>query len=387
MRLLSVISGRLFGGVESQLITRAKFRDLAPGMEPEFALCFDGKLYERLFATGVPVHMLGAARARNPLQVIRARRRLYQVLRDRNIDVVACHMPWALAMFGPVVRSAGVPLVFWMHGDANGRHWVERWAKFTRPDLTICNSKFTASTLPALYPGMGAVVITYPVAPRDYHSLPDDRLAVRRELDTPPESVVIVQVCRMERWKGHLLHLEAQSRLRDVPGWMCWIIGGAQRREEALYEAELRAAAQAFGIAERVRFAGERSDVPRILAASDIYCQPNIAPEPFGIALIEALYAKLPVVTSAMGGALEFIDSEVGFLAQPNAQEVAAALKQLIEDERLRRRLGEAGPARARQLTDPAVQIPRLKEVLDELVAHHRRASESNASLSGLGPE
>ncbi|HVB81627.1 MAG TPA: glycosyltransferase [Candidatus Binataceae bacterium] len=373
MRALSVISGRLFGGVESQLITGARFRGLAPGMEPEFALCFEGRLYEALRSVGVPVHIIGAARARNPLQVIRARRRLDQVIRDRSIDVVACHMPWALAMFGPVVRSAGRPLVFWMHGDAKGQHWVERWAKLTRPDLAICNSKFTASTLPALYPGMNAVVITYPVAPGEFNFSPDDGPAVRRELKTPPEAIVITQVCRMEPWKGHRLHLEALSRLRSIPGWICWIVGGAQRDREMRYVAELKAIAERSGIADRVRFVGERRDVPRLLHAADIYCQPNTGPEPFGIALIEALYAGLPVVTSAMGGAPEFIDSEVGFLTETNPDAVAAALKRLIEDGPMRRRLGEAGPGRARQLTDPALQLPRLREALNELVARHGR--------------
>ncbi|HVA80776.1 MAG TPA: glycosyltransferase [Candidatus Binataceae bacterium] len=381
MRTLHIVAGRLYGGVESQLVTRAKFRSSCPEMEPEFALCFDGLLRERLLEQMVPVHMLGVVRARNPLQVIRARRRLYQVLRDRNIDVVAFEMPWALALFGPVARSAGVPLVFWMHGPATGRHWVERWAKFTRPDLAICNSKFTASTLPTLYPGMGAVVITYPVAPPQSHPLREDRLAVRRELETPPDAIVIAQVCRMEPWKGHRLHLEALSRLRDLPGWICWIVGGAQRRDELRYEAELRAAARSFGIADRVRFVGERQDVSRLLHAADIYCQPNTGPEPFGIAVVEALHAGLPVVTSAMGGALEIIDPEVGFLTEPSPDAVAAALKQLIEDGRMRAGLGAAGPARARQLADPDVQILRLKQVLDELVARHGRGLAAVAAL------
>jgi glycosyltransferase involved in cell wall biosynthesis len=47
-------------------------------------------------------------------------------------------------------------------------------------------------------------------------------------------------------------------------------------------------------IADRVRFAGQRDDVPRLLAAADLHCQPNSSPEPFGVAFVEALAAGLP---------------------------------------------------------------------------------------------
>jgi glycosyltransferase involved in cell wall biosynthesis len=259
---------------------------------------------------------------------------------------------------------------------------VERWARLTRPDIAICNSDFTARTLPTLYPGLRAEVLFPPVPPRLTDFTAEDRRDARDELETPSDAIVIDQVCRMEAWKGHRLHLEALSRLRAIPGWICWLIGGAQRGHEIRYEAELRAMAERLGIAGRVRFAGERRDVPRLLHAADIYCQPNLAPEPFGIALVEALYAGLPVVTSAMGGALEFIDSEVGLLAEPNPGAVAAALKQLIEDEPLRRRLGGAGPARARAVCDPAVQIIALKSVLDEVLARYGREHAGNPQPS-----
>ncbi len=381
MRVLHIVAGRLYGGVETQLVTRARYRSCCPEMEPEFALCFDGLLSERLLEQKVPVHRLGPTRARSPLSVLRGRRRLTRIVEARRIDVLSCHMPWALAAFGPVARSTGVPLMFWMHDAATGRHWVERWARLTRPDIAICNSRFTAGTLPALYPSLHAEVIFPPVVPPETNFTADIRRDTRRELETQADAIVIVQASRMEAWKGHRLHLEALSRLRTIPGWVCWLVGGAQRDHEIRYEADLRARAERLGIADRVRFTGESRDVPRLLGAADIYCQPNSGPEPFGIALVEALYAGLPVVTSAMGGAPEFIDAEVGFPIEPNPDAVAAALKQLVEDEPLRRKLGDAGPARARAVSDPATQILRLKSVVDELLARHGQEHAAVAAL------
>ncbi len=367
MQVLHIVSGRLFGGVETMLVTVARCRLACPTMKPEFALCYGGRLKEELVGSGVPVHMLGEARARNPLSVLRARRQLRKLLTERSADIVICHMPWAEAMFGGVARAAGIPLVFWMHGATDGRHWVERWAKLTPPDLAICNSQFTAKTLRLLYPTSNKV-IHYPISAPTLNYSVDDLEAVRNDLETPLDATVIVQVSRMESWKGHRVHLEALGSIRDLPGWVCWIVGGPQRREEISYELELHEAAKRFGIEERVRFAGQRSDVSRLLSAADIYCQPNTKPEPFGISLIEALYGRLPVVTSAFGGALEVIDSSCGFLVPPNSSvEVASALRRLICDDELRLRLGYAGAEYARTLTDPATQIMRLKTVLESV--------------------
>jgi glycosyltransferase involved in cell wall biosynthesis len=369
MRVMHIVSGRFYGGVETLLVTLARCRTLSAAMEPEFALCFDGRLREELAETGAPVHLLGEVRARHPVSVMRARRQLRDLLTTRSVDVVVCHLPWTEAVFGTVARRAGVPLVFWMHGPANGRGWLERWAALTPPDAAICNSKYTAKSLPMIFPGIPFDVIYLPVKPsepaRQSQDHQQDRLQVRREFDTPPEATVVVQVSRFERWKGQLIHLAALAQLREVPNegpnWFAWFVGGAQRADEVAYGAEVKAAASALGIGSRVRFVGERPEVAKILAASDIFCQPNIEAEPFGIAFIEALQAGLPVVASASGGALEVIDSSCGILvAAGKSEAVAEALRKLIEDSDLRGRLGAAGPARARQLTDPAAQMSRI---------------------------
>jgi glycosyltransferase involved in cell wall biosynthesis len=120
-----------------------------------------------------------------------------------------------------------------------------------------------------------------------------------------------------------------------------------------------------LGIGGRVHFLGQRSDVPNLLAAADIFSQPNLGAEPFGIVFIEALAAGLPVVTTAMGGPKEIIDESCGIVAPPgNAEQVAASLERLIDSAELRRRLGKHGPERARELCDPGGRIPDLYHAL-----------------------
>jgi glycosyltransferase involved in cell wall biosynthesis len=364
MRVLHIGAGNLYGGVETVLVTLARLRALCPELEPEFALCFKGRAADEIAATNAPLHILGEVRTRRPLSVLRARGRLKALVARRRFDAVICHSPWAQAIFAPAVRSADVPLVFWLHDAPSGNHWLERWASKARPDLAICSSRFNAAALGYVYPRAQAAVVYCPVArpsPRHYH----EREAVRAELETPSDATVVIQVSRMEEWKGHRLHLNALARLRDEPQWACWMVGGAQRPHEQRYLDTLRAQAIALGIADRIRFVGQRGDVGRLLAAADIHCQPNTGAEPFGITFIEALYSGLPVVTTAIGGAVEIINDACGILVPPNdPTALASALGRLIEDREERERLGAAGPDRAASLCDPHAQLTRLHAIL-----------------------
>jgi glycosyltransferase involved in cell wall biosynthesis len=174
----------------------------------------------------------------------------------------------------------------------------------------------------------------------------------------------------MEPWKGHELLLDALAELGDTPGWVCWIAGGAQRPHEHQYLEGLRRKTDRLGLADRVRFLGQRPDVPRLMAAADLHCQPNTGPEPFGIAFVEALYAGLPVVTTALGGALEIVTERCGVLVPPaDGKSLAAALARLIREEELRKRLGDAGPEQARNLCDPVRQLAGLHGRFQSLVA------------------
>jgi glycosyltransferase involved in cell wall biosynthesis len=361
MRALHVYSGNLYGGIERLLATLARRADLCPEMESQFALCFEGRLSAELREAGAAVHLLGAARISRPATLMRARRALREVMKRQRFDAVLCHAPWSQAIFGPAARDAAA-VVFVAHDAMDGTHWLERLARRTRPAMAICNSRFTASTVRSVLPGVRTEVVYWPV---ERSAGAADRGAVRAELETPVESVVIAQACRMESWKGHELLLHSLGMLREVPGWVCWQIGGAQRAHEAGYLARLRDQAEKVGIARRVRFVGERSDVPRLLSAADVHCQPNTSPEPFGIAFVEALAAGLPVVTASLGAAAEIVTPACGILTAPgDARALADALRRLIADPGLRRMLGAAGPARARELCDPRTQMRRLCETI-----------------------
>ena len=364
MQTLHVYSGNLFGGIEAMLAAIGRRAGGGSRREHQFALCFEGRLASELEAAGAGVHLLGQVSARRPQSVAAARRALNAVLLTQSFDRVICHAPWTQGLFGPVVRRVGCPLVFWAHDVMTGRHWTERLARRVVPDLVICNSRFTRNTVDRLYPEVPSVVVFAPVEPPPAVDI-DTRRRIRASLETPEGEVVVVQASRSEKWKGHELLIDALAECRSTRGWTWWQVGGAQRPAERAFLAGLRERASRLGIADRIRWVGERSDVPYVLAASDIYCQPNVAPEPFGIAFVEALAAGLPVLTTRQGAAEEIVDDTCGVLVPvDDVHRLAAALRDLFSDSDRRHRLSSAGPARARELCNPSTQLERLSEAL-----------------------
>jgi len=390
LRILHLHSGNLYGGVETLLVTLGNLRHLCPEMEPHVALCFEGRLSKELTSAEVPVHLLGAVRISRPWTVWRARQRLRELLRREHFDAVVCHMPWPLVVFGRTARAEGQKLVLWAHSAHYGKSWLERMARGITPDLAIANSGFVGASLANLYPKLPVAVMHYPVMLEEPLDSLQERTVTRREQGVDDDTVVIIQVSRYEAWKGHLLHLQALARLKSR-NWVCWMVGGPQNPADQRQYDKVRKTAERLGIGDRVKFLGQRSDVRRLLAGADIFCQPNQGPEPFGIVFVEALWAGRPVVTTAIGGALEILDESCGILVEPdNPASVAEGLDRLIESGELRSRLGEAGPARARELCDPAAQMLVLDGLLREaapqpwvLVAggFHRHGGMDKANL------
>lgn len=338
MRVLHLSPGKLYGGVETLLATLARLRHLVPGMDPEFGLNHRGRLWLELMAAGVPVHELGDVRFRRPWTVLAARRRLRAIPPP---DVVVCHGSWPHAVYAPAVAGRSV---YFAHAQP-GRGWVDRLAARTRPAVVIANSRFTADGVANLFPGVPTTVVYPPVEVAD-RSAARDRL--RAEYRVSAETVVILMAARPEAGKGRAIFIQALTELQCFPGWVAWVAGGPREPSTEL-----------------VRFLGPRSDVPDLMAAADIYCQPNTGPEGFGLTFAEALAAGTPVVTSAVGGAVEVVSPGCGLLTAPgDPGAVAEALAELIENRELRRSLGVAGPARVRALCDPAKQLEALRSAV-----------------------
>lgn len=202
-----------------------------------------------------------------------------------------------------------------------------------------------------------------------------DREAIRRSLGVSRETVVILMASRMEPWKGHLNLLSAASMLRPQAKWVIWVAGGPQSNKEQRYYDRLQQEVSERWLTSRIKFLGHRNDVPSLLRACDIHCQPNEQPEPFGMVFVEAMRAVVPSVTFAMGGPREIFDDQSGVLVSPGSTEqLTQALTLLIDNAELRLRIGQAALARARELFNPTQQLNRIYSLLAQ-VARRRQCN------------
>ena len=153
----------------------------------------------------------------------------------------------------------------------------------------------------------------------------------------------LLSVGRLSHYKGHSVLLEATARL---PGAHLVLIGHGEEAEH------LRALATALGIQDRISFVGDINDADLIAAyaAADLFVLPSLdRSEAFGLVLLEAMRAGLPIVASDIAGSgvghvVE--DGVTGLLVPPGEIEALAAALRQGEDPLLRERLGKAGQAR-----------------------------------------
>jgi glycosyltransferase involved in cell wall biosynthesis len=359
MRLLHLNAGNLYGGIETYLVTLAKLASSSPGFSHTFLLTHQGRLSQELQALGAKVLFAGPVRLSRPWTVRRARARLRQVIEERRPEAVIAHGPWPLVVFAPKRVSLRSPVILHLHvHDSTG--WLDRLAHLSSIDALVANSEFTAASARRRWRSVPVSVCRYPVLPPPSV----DRAAVRDELGLRPDQVAILQVSRFQEWKGQLLHLAALRRLPEGLPWRAFLVGGASRWSELRLRSQIEARARALPPG-RFTLLGERADVPRLMQAADIFCQPNTGPEPFGLVFVEALWAGLPLVTTRMGGAVEIVDQSCGFLCAPHPPDVARSLEKLVTDTQLRHALGSVGPDRARKLCGDQEAMRQLREALD----------------------
>jgi glycosyltransferase involved in cell wall biosynthesis len=372
MNVLHIISGgKYFGGIETFLITLAKFKEFYPNTKISFSLFFDGILAKELRASGATVNIFNEVRISRLWTVLKARLTLKKILKIESIDIVAFHSFWELFILGRAVRSCRIPLVFFQHDNSSAKHnWLEYWAMKVSPDLVIANSNHVREGMQKIYPKLTIKTIYLPVKSENIEKLPQIRQAYRSEFNIALDKVVIIQSSRLEERKGHKLLISALGKIKELDNWECWIAGGVQAPSEQDYLNELHDLANSLGISSCIKFIGHRSDIPQLLAAVDIMCQPNTGtPEPFGIAFVEALYAGLPVVTTAMGGALEIVNESCGILVPvDNVNELSDALRTLIIDSEKRARLGGSGYNRAKEICDPITQINQIYDLISDII-------------------
>jgi glycosyltransferase involved in cell wall biosynthesis len=169
--------------------------------------------------------------------------------------------------------------------------------------------------------------------------VPDQRNACRLEFGLPPESVVLGSSGRIEIVKRYDLLLRAFSSVHGQHPETRLIIAG-----DGTLRPILEALANELGIAEAVIWTGFRKDVPRLLAAMDIYVNSSVN-EGLSLSILEAMAAGKPVIITDVGGAREVVEhGDTGLLIPPGSADVIAkSIMVMLEDPSETTRIAAAG--------------------------------------------
>lgn len=197
---------------------------------------------------------------------------------------------------------------------------------------------------------------------------PQERAGVRREWGLMDDVPVIGWVGRLDRKKRVEDVLAAAALLASTHPDVQWVIVGGPNFFYPEHERVLHELTHRLGLADRVRFLGDRPDVPRLLSGLDALVWLSEG-EGMPHILAEAGAATLPVVVTRDNGTeQQIIDGESGlFVAKRDPQAVAGALTRLVDDPELRRRLGLALRRTVQERYDVRVVIPQWRALLDQL--------------------
>jgi phosphatidylinositol alpha-mannosyltransferase len=265
-----------------------------------------------------------------------------ELLAERRFDVLHFHEPLVPFLSPPMLHHSDTVNVatFPAFGGFSPAYWIRK--RFAHRLVDNLDGRIAVS-------GAARHFISR-YFPGDYTIIPNgvdlDRFADAEPFEELRDGTInILFVGRFEERKGliHLLKAYHRLRKRHVDARLLVIGSGPKAREYRRYVG-LR------GVRD-VEFLGRVSDddKARYFASADIFCSPATGQESFGVVLLEAMAAGVPIVASDIHGYKNVLQRGVqGLLVEPrNHRALAAALYTLSNDADLRHRLGDAGRARA----------------------------------------
>jgi glycosyltransferase involved in cell wall biosynthesis len=347
------------------------------------AVCPPGRLIVRDGPSpdGIPVKVIGyTSSAATPVRDLRAFVQLVRHLRRHRFDVVHTHGLKPGLLGRAAARLAGVPVVLhtihglfmydgmpawnrrlWTHVERLGMRLGDHALSQNQDDVDTALRLGLCRPASIEYLGNGIDVSVFDASATD----PGTVDALRRDLGVTPRERVVCIAGRLLREKGYLEFFDAARRIRgDRPDVHFWAVGAEQRDRPGALSSE-----HAEG-ADIVRFLGVRADMPRVLAAADVFVLPSHGREGVPRVLMEAAAMGRPIVTTDVRGCRDVIRHEVtGLLVRPyDGRSLAAAIVRLLDDAETAAALGARAAETARCQFDERIYLRRLGDCYARLL-------------------
>jgi len=318
--------------------------------------------------------------------------RMYQklpgVLSDCRPDIVHTHLHVLRYALPFILLLRRASLLHTVHNMAEREvepraRWIQRYA-FNHGVVPVAVGEEVALSLERLY-GIQRCRVIANCIPMDCYACPQTPRREWREREGFGDNdVLFVCVARIAPQKNHALLLKAfaQGPASDPNAHLVLVGEGALREQ-------LEQQAKNLGVAGQAHFLGLRADIPDVLGAMDVFVLSSDY-EGNPLSVMEAMASGLPIVSTAVGGVPNLIESgKEGLIVQPgDVQGLSNAMASLLRNREARQSLGMAGARRARKNYDVPRMVQAYEELYENLVDHsYRLGAESVPRESAIPAE
>jgi glycosyltransferase involved in cell wall biosynthesis len=368
IRVLHVIDHLGFGGAPMVV------KNIAEGLDPSRVETFVCPLRANPRELPIKANMIHLGYGKYDPRVIPA---IKKVCRERHIDIIHAHLGKAVICSLIAGPSCGAKVVIHEHGPifTPGTSWV--LCRFLhllghRATLAIANSQATVTALheKAGMPLDAIHIIDNFVDFARFDPALYDRQKAQASLNLSEDDIVVGFVGRLDPAKGADILIEAGQVLININRRYRLVIVGEGRERPNLE----RLASQLF-LGDRIVFAGLCENPAQAMAAFDLAVVPS-RQEAFGIAVVEFMRMRIPVIASAAGGLIELVrDGETGLVLNSlDPQSIVTAVLRLMGDPSLRQTLAD-NAAVFSQRFDGRRQLQQLTQLYEQVCP--RRTQES----------
>ncbi|MBN1973981.1 MAG: glycosyltransferase family 4 protein [Sedimentisphaerales bacterium] len=387
MKIVHIITRLILGGAQENTLITCKLlaqraHDVTlitgPALGPE------GELFNQAQNQGYKIIVVDKLkRAINPLDDIPAYYEIKKILRQLQPDIVHTHSAKAgilgrLAAYNLKSRISNLKIVHGIHGLAFHPYqsWylnkfyiaVEKYAA-QRTDFFI--SVADAMTNQALAAGIGKpeqYVTAYSAIEEDAYLTPisdEQKKQFRQKYGIAQDAVVIVTIARLFMLKGHDYIIESAKTLSKQFDNCVWLFVGDGRLSEQ-YKRQVRD----LGLSDKIRFTGllPTSEISLVVKSCDILVHCSLR-EGLARTLPQAMLGGIPAVSFDVDGAREVVNENTGRLIEPkNIEQLTKACAELIENENLRKRLGQQGRESVIKKFAPETMVDTIEDVYKKLL-------------------
>jgi 1,4-alpha-glucan branching enzyme len=331
------------GGAQTHLVTVLREAVKYRGIEHHVVTLFgDGELSREIRELEIQVHVLDLLPYFRKGRFLSAIAEVQTLLESLRPDLVEAHLTWSrfFALFA--AWRAGVPLrIGFEQGDLYMKSWKFRLANFFAQSLAhrivVCSEALADWAHRTHGISRSRLLVMHNCVDLARFSKNGPRA---QDIGFPKGTTVFCAVGTLGRGVNKRVDvcIRALAAARTAGAEAALVICG-----DGEQRSELEKLAHSLGIVSHVLFLGNRSDVPHVLRACDVFC--HAAPfEPFGIVAIEAMAVGLPVVVPDSGGIRETVEHGVNGLLYPalNHQALGQIMATFAREAALRESMGMA---------------------------------------------